>query len=257
MAPLRRVSTGQILPHFQIDKLPKSYKDIMIQLQFQRITPQSGEAGFTIIESLIAIIVVGILLTAIAPVIVLSVGTRVQSRRVELATQAAKSYIDGVASGSITPPPITKKDSNLIAEVKAPFGNLTCQKDNEYCSAPKDKTYQLYCFDGSGDGKCKKEESKDILVQAFAYNPSTDEANSGYRLGIRVYRADGFKDGKSLDKNEKNKKTTQSTFTGGVGKLKVPLLEMTTDIASRNTTFADFCSRLEEGTKTNTNSNCK
>ncbi|MDJ0696180.1 hormogonium polysaccharide secretion pseudopilin HpsB [Mastigocoleus sp. MO_188.B34] len=227
----------------------------MTQLKLQRIQPHSGEAGFTIIESLIAIIVVGILLTAIAPVIVLSVGTRVQSKRVELATQAAKTYIDGVTSGSIESPPITQKDSNLIAQVNAPSGNLNCKTDNEYCSSPKDKTYQVYCLDGSGDGTCKKDDPKDMLVQAFAYNPSTDEANSGYRLGIRVYRADAFKDGKSLEKSDDKKKATQSSFSGAISKLKAPLLEMTTDIASRNTTFADFCSRLENNK--NTNSQCK
>lgn len=231
----------------------------MIQLKPQGIQSQSNETGFTIIESLIAIVVVSILLTAIAPVIVLSVGTRVQSRRVELATQAAKTYIDGVTSGSIASPPITKKDSkkednNLLGEFNTPSGNLNCTKDNEYCSGPKDKTYELYCLDGSGDGKCTKDEPKDMLIQAFAYNPNTDEASKGYRLGIRVYRGDAFKDGKSLEKSTTDKKATQSTFTAGVGKLRAPLLEMTTDIASRNTTFADFCSRLKSK---NSNSNCQ
>lgn len=226
----------------------------MIQLQ-ERVNPQADDTGFTIIESLIAIIVVAILLTAIAPVIVISTASRVHSRRVELATQAAKTYIDGVTSGSIESPPITKKDNNLIAEVKAPSGNLNCRKDNDYCSTPTDKTYQLYCLDGSGDGKCTKDGSGDMLVQAFAYNPNNDEADRGYRLGIRVYRSDAFKDGKSLEKSEGEKKATQSAFSGGLGKLKAPLLEMTTDIASRNTTFADFCSRLEDSK--NTYSKCK
>ena len=34
-------------------------------------------------------------MTAIAPVLAISVATRVQARRVELATAAAKAYIDG------------------------------------------------------------------------------------------------------------------------------------------------------------------
>ncbi|MHC5822941.1 MAG: prepilin-type N-terminal cleavage/methylation domain-containing protein, partial [Nostoc sp.] len=69
----------------------------------QQIHP-SGESGFTIIESLVALLVVAILLTAIAPVIVLATATRVQSRRVELATQAAKTFIDGIRTGAITAP---------------------------------------------------------------------------------------------------------------------------------------------------------
>lgn len=72
----------------------------------QQIHP-SGDSGFTIIESLVAMLLVTILLTAITPVIVISTATRVQSRRAELATQAAKTFIDGIRTGVITPPSAT------------------------------------------------------------------------------------------------------------------------------------------------------
>jgi prepilin-type N-terminal cleavage/methylation domain-containing protein len=78
----------------------------MIHQKQQQASP-SSQSGFTIIESLVAVVVVGILLTAIAPVIILSVATRVQARRVELATDAAQTYIDGVRSKTIDPPPTT------------------------------------------------------------------------------------------------------------------------------------------------------
>jgi type II secretory pathway pseudopilin PulG len=42
-------------------------------------------------------------MVGIAPVLVLSVATRVQARRVELGTQAARTYIDGVRSGKNYP----------------------------------------------------------------------------------------------------------------------------------------------------------
>jgi len=54
------------------------------------ITPKQAQFGFTIVESLMAIVVVAILMTAISPVIILSVATRVQARRVELATLPPK-----------------------------------------------------------------------------------------------------------------------------------------------------------------------
>jgi prepilin-type N-terminal cleavage/methylation domain-containing protein len=76
----------------------------MMIRQPKQLFPPETQSGFTIIECLLAIILVSILLTAIAPVIALSVATRVQARRVEQATQAAKSYIDGVRAGKITPP---------------------------------------------------------------------------------------------------------------------------------------------------------
>ena len=85
-------------------------------------------AGFTIIESLVAVIVLGILMTAIAPTIVLSTATRVQSRRIELATLAARGYIDGVSSGNIPAPPISKTKTN---DVKVPGTSLSCNSNEE------------------------------------------------------------------------------------------------------------------------------
>jgi prepilin-type N-terminal cleavage/methylation domain-containing protein len=95
----------------------------MIKRKQQQIIRPSGESGFTIIESLVAIIVAAILLAAIAPVIILSAATRVQARRVEQATQATKSFIDGVKTKSIDAPskvielePSTKDKPRKIEE---------------------------------------------------------------------------------------------------------------------------------------------
>jgi prepilin-type N-terminal cleavage/methylation domain-containing protein len=67
--------------------------------------PQSSQAGFTIIESLLAIIIVTILMVALGPVIVMSVAARVQAKRVERASNATRTYLDAVRSGTI---PATK-----------------------------------------------------------------------------------------------------------------------------------------------------
>jgi len=59
------------------------------------ITPkQASQFGFTIVESLMAIVVVAILMTA--SVIILSVATQVQARRVELATLAKTLMVSGL-----------------------------------------------------------------------------------------------------------------------------------------------------------------
>lgn len=224
----------------------------------------SNKSGFTIIESLVAIIVVGILMTAIAPTIVLSVATRVQARRVELATDATQSYIDGVRTGTIEPPQLPKKSDDELkkydfSKYNAPKqGTLKCNA-NEYCTSPDDN---LYCIDGDADGSCSISSSKDMIVQAFRYSSSSIEAEDGYQLGTRVYRADAFdkkkvKELKALkDKDKKGKNyQRQSTFTGGTGlkSVQTPLLEITTEI-SNGTNFSDFCDRLKDSS--NTNSNC-
>lgn len=225
----------------------------MLKRQLQQLSSQKNQAGFTIIESLVAVIVLGILMTAIAPTIVLSTATRIQSRRIELATQAARAYIDGVSSGNIDAPPISSTNS-----VNAPTGSLSCnnpQSDDGYCSSPKDSSsYKVFCIDGTGDGKCTKEQSKDLIVQASGFNPDSTESKDGYKMSVRVYRADAFKDSGALIKNTETKKATQSTFTGGIGQRKAPLLEMVTEISTQQTTFQNFCSRLKNSA--NTNSKC-
>ena len=61
--------------------------------------PDPKEAGFTIIESLVAILVVSALLTAIAPVIGISAANRVQAKRIEQAANASRAYLDSLRTG--------------------------------------------------------------------------------------------------------------------------------------------------------------
>jgi hypothetical protein len=78
-----------------------------------------------------------------------------------------------------------------------------------------------------------------------ALPPTSSDANDGYRLGLRVYRANAFEDSGSLKNNDSVNKVTQTTFTGGLGDRKAPLIEMTTEIFVTNqTTYQNFCDRL-------------
>lgn len=208
----------------------------------------SNRSGFTIIESLVAIIVAGILMTAIAPTIVLSVATRVQARRVELAVDASKSYIDGVRTNTID---VSNLPSNSeVKSYNAPQqGTLTCTTANNYCTSPQTN---LYCIDGDADGNCSSTNSRDMIVQAFRYNKSSTDPEDGYSLGVRVYRADAFKSGIILKALKDPNTKQESTFTGGTGlkSVQTPLIEATTEISSGATTFGDFCDRLRPTTPT-------
>jgi len=200
-----------------------------------------------------AIILVSILMIAIAPVIVLSVATRVQARRVEMATQAAQSYIDALQAETIPAPPITNTTSNptditdTLKGISAPTGNpLPCDA-SDYCSQTSPNNYRLYCVDGNGGG-CDNDNFKDMIVQAFGVNTAPaglnnqDKAAQGYQLGIRVYRADAF-GSTQLVKSEGER---ESTFTGGTGlkPQQQPLIEITTEIVTQGTSYNDFCNRL-------------
>lgn len=238
----------------------------MITHKSQQHSTQSSQSGFTIIESLMAIVVVGILMTVIAPVIVLSVATRVQAMRVQLASQAASTFIDGVKSGAIavlpnhtvsldevnetsTPPNRFNPQRGTFSDAAVPSGTLNCPTNTTgypYCSnssTPSTTVLSLYCNDLDGGG-CTSASNKDLIVQAFrSATPTSTDANKGYVLGLRVYRSDAFSDNTAL-RTQKQVGSKQSTFTGGLGNRKAPLVEMTTEISTQNTKFTDLCDRL-------------
>jgi prepilin-type N-terminal cleavage/methylation domain-containing protein len=231
----------------------------------------STQSGFTLIECLLAIVIVGVLMVAVAPALVLSAATRVQARRVELATQAAQTYIDNLRAGKIPPPPYgmpVKQDQtnwfnkNLLDGYPAPQGasNWSCQLDtlvagatptaaNFYCKDAANKP-ELYCVELDRDAGCTK---GDYLVQGFrSFIPSSSNANlpdpsddgsRGYMLGIRVYRADAMTINGPLQTTVSRGKKV-ATHTGGVGERIAPLVETTTEIRTDKTTYDSLKQRL-------------
>jgi type II secretory pathway pseudopilin PulG len=212
-------------------------------------------AGLTIIEGLLAIIVVTILIMAIGPVLAFAAATRIQARRVELASQAATAYLDGVRSGTVAAPPIAAVGSlpppppapdrppnyaDELSKISAPSANsLTCVA-NQYCTAPAPTAqFSLYCVDRDGDSQCTAKNPKDFVIQAMGVQRvqatpialNTDRASLGYRLSIRVYRADSFGTGLTLLKSRDNKPGSKAaTLAGGSGNRVAPVVEMTTEI---------------------------
>lgn len=208
----------------------------------QQNLPQSRDGGYTIIESLVAMIVVSVLMIAIAPVMAFSVATRVQARRVELATQAATTYINALRTGALVPPPGQPKGFPVraitpnVAEAPVPTG-------------PND----LYCFDIDGGG-CDPKSNKDFYVQGSWRNLSnpSDPTTTGYELMVRVYRADSFAGGVSLNQNPKNARK-QSVVGSGLGDRTMPVVEMTTQIPPTKegsaSPYRSLCSRIPQSCK--------
>jgi len=198
----------------------------------QQNLPQSRDSGYTIIESLVAMIVVSVLMIAIAPVMAFSVATRVQARRMELATQAARTYIDGLRRGAIKRndpkiPGFPIKDTK-VAPVLPPAPASTDPENNLYCVN----------FDETAD--C--DSSKDFFVQGAwrnPANPTTDPTTTGYELTVRVYRADGFTGGTM-------ETTQQSVANSALGNPKAPLVVMKTEIPASTVpgSYGSLCSRI-------------
>jgi prepilin-type N-terminal cleavage/methylation domain-containing protein len=160
-------------------------------------SPSSSQAGFTLIESLMAILVVTIMMIAISPAIVLSVATRVQTKRLEMGTNAARAYIAAVSSGGIfkadgnkaLPPPIT--DETTPNAVDAPSGGtLNCPQPEPpigtgTTSVPRfskceteGPNFYLYCVDNDDTPNgCEADSTKDMIVQGFGINQDPPPPN--------------------------------------------------------------------------------
>jgi prepilin-type N-terminal cleavage/methylation domain-containing protein len=212
----------------------------MTKRQLQQNLSQSRDGGYTIIESLVAMIVVSVLMIAIAPVMAFSVATRVQARRVELATQAARTYIDGLRSESIKfgDPNIPGFPAKSIATTQAELANT--QVPGNYTD--------LYCVDMDGSGCSRTIGSKDFYVQGAWLNKdvtgSTDPTSKGYQLLVRVYRADSF-DGTVFLNPPQTKK--QSVVGSGLGDRTIPVVEMSTEIpATGDPSYRSIFDRLKK-----------
>jgi prepilin-type N-terminal cleavage/methylation domain-containing protein len=162
---------------------------------------KSNRSGFTLIESLVAVIVANILIFAILPLTVISVATRVQSRRVDLAIAAAREYTDrikGNRGGKIDPP--------------NQFNTLDIRNSNSLDSIPSPNALPTDSFtqvDTNGNG-FSTGDPLDLVIQPIRSKvdcksapppspPCTPRPNTpqnariqGYKLVVRVYRADAF-----------------------------------------------------------------
>jgi prepilin-type N-terminal cleavage/methylation domain-containing protein len=199
------------------------------QKQHQNLS-QSRDGGYTIIESLVAMIVVSVLMIAIAPVMAFSVATRVQARRVELATQAATAYINALRVGAIkndkddsTKPEFPVKDESVPPGIALAPTNLS----------------DLYCVDLDGIAGCTSH--KDFLIQGAWRNPTnpTDPTTTGYELTVRVYRGDASVGTMTTEQ--------QSVANSGLGDPKAPLVVMKTQIPpttqGSSSAYRSLCAR--------------
>jgi prepilin-type N-terminal cleavage/methylation domain-containing protein len=205
----------------------------MTKRQQQQNLSQSRDGGYTIIESLVAMIVVSVLMIAIAPVMAFSVATRVQARRTELATQAARAYIDALRVGAIKPP----NDPNPT--IGFPFQDTSAPP--AFAPAPTNSS-TLYPVDMDGEG-FSPTSSRDFYVQGAWRNPANpiNPTTTGYELTVRVYRADGFTGAPMTT-------VQQSVANSALGNPQAPLVVMKTQIPPTTQGGASarqsLCSRL-------------
>jgi len=203
----------------------------MIKTKPQPKNLSYNDSGFTIIEVLVGVVFIAILLTAISPVLVMSTAVRVQSKGMEKAVQAAKTFINGVSNNSISAPTkvITVTQNapiNLETEMPVPR-----QTDTDLYFFNKDSTITA-C---NSISTCRPRDAPfdEFYIQAAQIKPAGTKTSDGYRLAIRVYRED-------LNFNQ----TILGSRTGGILVNKQAPILITTVEISGSTTFGSLCSRL-------------
>ena len=219
-----------------------------------------SQQGYTILEGLMAVVVVSVMLLAIGPVIAFSVGTRVQAKRVELATQAGKSYIDKVKSGEMKIDQLSFKTTQNSWQNAEPPANasLICDPETPTATNPNPDKIMipcttpsgLYCMDFDGGG-CKSDQPSvtDMVVQGIIYDPtpaSTIATTKSYQLAVRVYRANSFGSGITLKTpTDSDRLKSNSLVTNAVGDRTQPLVIMTAEVLPTTGTFGDIEKRLK------------
>jgi prepilin-type N-terminal cleavage/methylation domain-containing protein len=219
-------------------------------------TSSFSDSGFTIIESLMSIVVVGILLISITPILVMATSIRVQSRRIEKATQAANTFIDGVKTGSIltgSSAAPSKKISLDPATLRTSADYLISITQMPVPTSKTDADVNLYLLKKDGnicitsDSACQTDSTNpfdEFYIQAMPIIVAGIHTKaSGYRLAVRVYRSD-VNFSKPLLASTSDVKKVVSPLVAGIGNRQAPLIERTVDIGHNSTRFQALCYRL-------------
>lgn len=196
------------------------------------------EQGFTLVESLMGIVVISVVAVVITPPIVISTATRVQNRRAEQAMQLAQAEVDRIRvfvekGGNYTAklPPIhtgTITDGN-IAKVAAPTRFVATRVAADSTTA----------FEVDVD----KDNQFDFYVQTFRDNdtnatvPGTVPGTTtlvAFQMGVRVYSKVALANFGSL---QKEAASLQFTTSSGSQQFR-PLAVAYTTIALSDKTFS-------------------
>ncbi|PSN20095.1 hypothetical protein C7271_03885 [filamentous cyanobacterium CCP5] len=169
-----------------------------------------ANAGLTLIECLVAIVVTGLVVGLISPAVVISVATRVNSQKTEQALKTAQSEIDRVRAiverGSYQvsdlPPSVTFVAANsttgttaggtdYITELPETIDGPT---QNGLIGASATYASTGYTFSRAREVDVNGDGATDFAIQAFR-SPGQLDADGlpvAFSMGVRVYDLDAF-----------------------------------------------------------------
>lgn len=223
-------------------RLPvSSHRSLPLLLKFLNARRQNSDRGLTIMECLVAILLIGITIAMVTPPLLIATATRVQNRRTEQALQLAQDEVDristlvqqgthenrrlpAVAAGanlSTTPAP-----SQVFNQLKTTRQvGSACPPGSPFAGAARYTNAQVpsnQALPVDVDGDCKP----DFYVQVFrtaGVTTSTENAKTDaqtrrpatFVLGIRVYSELA---GNNLVAGRLRTEPAQLAFTSGQGR---------------------------------------
>ncbi len=201
------------------------------------MSPPPAEAGLTLLECIIAILVVGIVGATIAPAMVVSVATRIQSQKAEQALQVAQGEVDQVRL-------LVERGATVVGDLPPEVTGVTYETIGN-AGAPKTLTggpttvptayTQARPVDIDGDG------TNDFAVQMFRsplVNNASGEPIMAFGMGVRVYDIQAFTSGNTLSKDEAFLGFTSDSAERETGPLAV--LYTTVTASADGQSFCDF-----------------
>lgn len=148
--------------------------------------PSKSQQGMSLLECLIAIVIVAVVITSFTPSIFVAVATRVQNRRAEQALQLAQAEVDrvrrtmerGVYADTNLPPQGSQSNSTFRTE-SGPSSISTLSANQLYPSSAS--TAISVDVDGNG--------TDDFMVQTYRSPGVRNNLNSliAFNMGVRVY----------------------------------------------------------------------
>ena len=199
---------------------------------------KGSEQGLTLIECIIAIMVLVLVGTAIAPAMVLSVATRVQSQRAEQALEIAQSEIDRVRLLVERREDLSGGDvAAIIAEFPPLAGGVATITDapapDAFNCAPTATQGLPVSLDPAVDPcNLDPDQEPDFVIQSYRTEGINTDAGvpRAFEMGVRVYDSRAFRDGGSDSLLTEN--ATLGPTSGEGSRLNRPLAVLYTDIVA-------------------------
>lgn len=220
---------------FALPKRPRESSPLLLPLLVRAGMVRKGQSsdGLSLLEALVAIILVTVVVSIITPPIFLAVGTRVNNRRTEQALQLAQGEIERVRLVMLS----SQNEAEIAPQLPAVVAAVTDPDDIATVGAPT-----TVCTTPSPCGATElalaepqlTADEQRFYIQTFrdagavidqGTLTTDDDVTFAFRMGVRIYSAEAADNLGSLVTD------TKTLFTSGTGSRRnAPLAVMYTEL---------------------------